>query len=125
MNNGNAHKNDVIDTRQIKRVQNWTSRIMDYGMHGILTSIFTDFIASKSSLFKCKGIIFGLGGIRQVFIWSGINKLNMQSEYRKIGSFNQHVLASHAHGYRLLGASRINMSSLTSLLAIFLCISRQ
>ena len=27
-------------------------------------------------------------------IWSGINKLNIQSEYRKIGSFNQHVLIS-------------------------------
>ena len=29
------------------------NRIIDCGMRGILMSIFTDFIAFKSSLFKC------------------------------------------------------------------------
>ena len=63
--------------------------------------IFTDFIAFKSTVVfsNVTGIIFGLESIRQVFIWLEINKLNIQSEYRKIGSFNQCVLVSHAHEY--------------------------
>ena len=58
--------------------------IMDYGMRGILMSSFTDFIAFKSSLFKCKrNIFFCLRSIRRVFILSGIDKLNIQSKYRR------------------------------------------
>ena len=42
--------------------------IMDYEIHGILMSIFTDFIAFKSSLFKCNKIVFSLASIRWVFL---------------------------------------------------------
>ena len=88
MNNRNTRVNDVAVTRQIKkfRLRDWTSGITDCGMRGILMSIFTDFIALEVVFSNVTGIIFGLGSIRQVFISSGINKLNIQSQYRKIGS---------------------------------------
>ena len=61
-------------------------------MRGILMSIFTDFIVFKSIVFSyVTEIIFGLGSIRRVFTCSRINKLNNQSECKKIGSFNQRV----------------------------------
>ena len=39
--------------------------------------------------------IHGLGSARRVWILPGNNKLNIQSEYRKIGSFNQRVSACY------------------------------
>ena len=76
---------------------------MDYGLWNArhIDVDFSDFITFKIVFSNATWIIFGLESIRQVYIWSEINKLIIQSEYRKIGSFNQRVLASHAHGYML------------------------
>ena len=64
---------------------------MNWGMHGIFMSIFTDFIAFKSSLLKCNEKIYSLGSIRWVWIGLGIKKLIFKTSTEKIGSFNQRV----------------------------------
>ena len=64
MNNRNTRENDVVYTRQIKRKLDFGTGllwIVDCGMRGILMSIFTDFIAFKSSLFKCNRNNFWFG----------------------------------------------------------------
>ena len=64
MNNRNTQENDTVDTQQIKRNLDFRTGllwIMDCGMRGISMSILTDFIAFKSSLFKCNRNNFWFG----------------------------------------------------------------
>ena len=79
MNNRNTRENDVVDTRQIKNLEFGTGLlwIMDCGMCGMLMSILLISLLLKVVFSNVTEIIFDLGSIRQVFILSGINKLNI------------------------------------------------
>ena len=59
-------------------------------MRVILMSTFTDFIAFKSSLFKCNEIIYGFKSNRRVLIRSGINnfKIFKASTEKSVASIN-------------------------------------
>ena len=71
MNNRNTRKNDVVYTPLMKINLDFGTGflwIMDHGMHGILMSIFIDFIALKAVFSNVAEISFCLESVRQVFI---------------------------------------------------------